>query len=137
MLLGVKRVKANRNIEKSGSCIWIYVKAILAACVFALLIFIIMALLITYTNISESIIPMMASIVMVVSSLITGMVVGVKIKRKGWLYGALAGLVYILLIVFMSWVLVADFSIEKIVLIKSLLGIIAGGIGGMIGVNLK
>ncbi|QZY57054.1 TIGR04086 family membrane protein [Crassaminicella profunda] len=130
-------MKSNKNIEKSGSIIWVYVKAILAACIFALLIFIIMALLITYTNISETIIPMMASIVMVISTLISGMVVGAKTKRKGWLHGALVGVVYVLLIIFMNWVFVKDFSIGSPALLKSLIGIIAGGIGGMIGVNLK
>lgn len=131
-------MKFNKNIEVgSGSVVWIYVKAILSACIFALLIFIIMALLITYTNISESIIPMVALIVMIISSLISGMVTGSKMKKKGLVNGALVGLCYMILIIFMSWVLIQDFTIGKTVLIKSIIGIVAGGVGGMIGVNLK
>lgn len=131
-------MKSNRNMELSNEgFIWIYVKAIFAACIFAVLIFIIMALIITYTNISESIIPMVASIVMIISCLICGIYTGSKQKRKGWLKGALAGLIYAILIIFMSWILIKDFTIGTNVLFKTLISTITGGIGGMIGVNLK
>ncbi|TCO79849.1 TIGR04086 family membrane protein [Marinisporobacter balticus] len=131
-------MKAKNNIETGrGSVVGVYVKAILFACIVALFILIIVALLITYTNISESIIPIVVSITMVISSLTCGMVTGSKMKKKGWFNGALVGLIYVMLIIFMSWVLIADFTIGRTVLVKSIIGIVSGGVGGMIGVNLK
>ncbi|QEK12067.1 TIGR04086 family membrane protein [Crassaminicella thermophila] len=131
-------MKSNRNIEfNNEGIIWIYLKAILVACIFVILVFVFMALVITYTNVSESIIPMASSIVMIISCLICGLYTGVKQKRKGWLKGSLAGFIYAFLIIIMSWVFIKDFTIGTNVLLKSLIGIVAGGIGGMIGVNLK
>lgn len=131
-------MKSNKNIEyKNINPIWTYGKGILAACVFALFVFVIMALIITYTSISETIIPMIASIVMVISSAISGMYVGNKFKRRGWLHGIFVGLIYAVLLIFMSWIFINDFTIGRYALYKGVTGSLASGIGGIIGVNLK
>ncbi|WZL71538.1 TIGR04086 family membrane protein [Clostridiaceae bacterium 35-E11] len=131
-------MKSTKNIEfKNINPIWTYGKGIFSACVFTLFIFVVMALVITYTNISETIIPMTAAIVMVISSAISGMYVGNKFKRKGWLHGIFVGLVYVVLLIFMSWIFINDFAIGRYALYKGVTGVIASGIGGIIGVNLK
>lgn len=96
-----------------------------------------MALLITYTNISEALIPMFASITMVVSASISGMYVGAKIKKKGWLIGALEGCIYVILLILISWIFMKDFNMDRYVLYKAVIGVASGGVGGIIGVNLK
>ncbi|WP_053957013.1 TIGR04086 family membrane protein [Inediibacterium massiliense] len=121
----------------SENRIGIYVKSIMIACIFSLFVFVIMALLITYTDISETIIPILASIVMILSTLISGMYAGVKIKRKGLLNGLLVGVFFMIVIVCMSFLLIKDFKFEMYAFYKMMLGIGAGGIGGMIGVNFK
>ncbi len=131
------RVKYNKNLGNYNSLIGIYGKGIIIAYVFALIVFLTMALLITYTDISESIIPPLVSIVMMLSGIISGIYVGMKLKRKGWLHGTLAGLIYVILLIIIGWFFIEDFSIHRYVIYKSILGILAGGIGGMIGVNLK
>ena len=131
-------MKSNKSVEAVGSnTIWIYVKGIIAAYIFVLFIFLIMALVITYTSIPEALIPMFASITMIVSASISGMYVGVKMKKKGWLNGAMEGLLYVFILIVMSWAFMKDFSMDRYALLKSLIGIVSGGIGGMIGVNLK
>lgn len=55
---GVKRMKSNRQPDRAmQSYFQVYVKGVIVACIVALLLFAILALLITYTNISESIDP--------------------------------------------------------------------------------
>ncbi|WP_165000346.1 TIGR04086 family membrane protein [Anaerophilus nitritogenes] len=114
-----------------------YVKSIMVACIFSLFVFVIIALLITYTDISESIIPILASIVMILSAFTSGMYAGVKIKRKGLFNGLLVGVFYMIVITCMSFLLIKDFKFEMYAFYKMMIGIVAGGIGGMIGVNLK
>ena len=131
-------MKSNKNINLSSSnLVWVFFKGIIAAYIFVLFIFLIMALIITYTNISETLIPMLASITMIVSASISGMYVGTKTKKKGWLNGAIEGLFYVILLIFMSWIFMKDFSMDRYVLFKSIIGVASGGLGGIIGVNLK
>jgi len=131
-------LKSNKNINLSSSnLVWVFFKGIIAAYIFVLFIFLIMALIITYTNISETLIPMLASITMIVSASISGMYVGTKTKKKGWLNGAIEGLFYVILLIFMSWIFMKDFSMDRYVLFKSIIGVASGGLGGIIGVNLK
>ncbi|MFZ5966041.1 MAG: TIGR04086 family membrane protein [Bacillota bacterium] len=131
-------MRQNKNIEMTVSNpIWIYLKGVVSAYIFSLIVFIIMALLITYTSMSETIIPLMTTIVMIISVSVSGMYSGMKIKRKGWLNGGIAGLIYIIWMIFMSWVFIEGFSFDKYALFKILIGAAGGGIGGMIGVNLK
>lgn len=93
--------------------------------------------MITYTSISEGIIPIVTSTVMVISVAMSGMYTGLKLRRKGWLNGAVAGLLYAMLIMVMGWVFLDEFAVGMLLLYKALTGIVAGGVGGMIGVNLK
>lgn len=131
-------LQSNKKADiRKNSTLTVYMKGILSACIFSIFVFILMALLITYTSISEAIIPIVTSIVMVISVAMGGMYTGFKLKRKGWLHGAMAGLSFVLLITAMGWVFLDDFSVGRLMLYKMLTGLAAGGIGGMIGVNLK
>jgi len=115
----------------------IYVKGIIVACVVALLLFVILALLITYTNISESIIPAGILAILSIGALISGVYVGTNLKIKGWLNGILMGFIFIGFIFLVGCILNKEIVFELSFLYKLLIGIAAGGIGGMIGVNLK
>ncbi|AOT72818.1 TIGR04086 family membrane protein [Geosporobacter ferrireducens] len=131
-------MKSNKTPETGWlNPIWVYLKGIIAAYLFSILIFLIMALMITYTNISESILPIFTSIVLVISIIISGTYTGIKLKRKGWLNGALTGLIYILLLFIMSWIFVEGFSLDRWTIYRTITALVSGGIGGMIGVNMK
>ncbi|SHI51361.1 putative membrane protein, TIGR04086 family [Geosporobacter subterraneus DSM 17957] len=131
-------MKSNKAAETGWTNqIWVYFKGIIAAYLFSLVIFLVMALMITYTNISESILPIFTSVILILSITISGIYTGTKLKRKGWLNGALTGLVYILLLFMMSWIFVDGFSIDRWTLYRTIIAVISGGIGGMIGVNMK
>jgi len=134
-------LKSNKSMKSmdinSTNPIWIFVKGIISAYIFVLFIFLIMALLITYTNIPEALIPMLSSITLIISISISGMYVGSKLRRKGWFNGGIEGIVYIVLLIAVSWAFMDDFSLDRYVLYKSVVGVLSGGIGGMIGVNLK
>ncbi len=59
-----------------------------------------------------------------------------KTDYKGWLHGGLVGFMYMLIILMLGTRYVEmNFNLEMILRILS--GFLAGGIGGMIGVNIK
>ena len=60
-----------------------------------------------------------------------------KIKKNGILNGGIIGLIYILFIYFASSITGNGFGLNVYSIIMIILGILAGMIGGIVGVNLK
>lgn len=94
-------------------------------------------LLLTFTNISGSSIAMATSSITTVSSAFGGFYASKRIKEKGLLYGILVGALYIVCLMIVVFLAKDDFTFETTTLYKVLLTSIAGGIGGVLGVNFK
>ena len=58
-----------------------------------------------------------------------------QIKEKGLLYGLLEGLLYIVFLIVLVFLAKENFSFEISMLYSVILTTVAGGIGGIIGVN--
>lgn len=98
---------------------------------------IIQTILMMYTSISENIVPITNSIIMILSVTIGAVYVSLKLKQKGWLNGAIVGITYMIFMIILNIGLVDDFALNGYVLVKGIIAIVTGVIGGMIGVNLK
>jgi putative membrane protein (TIGR04086 family) len=133
--IGLAKAKILNNKEKMPRLT--YLRSILRAVLFALIIMVVVAALITFTSLSEAMMPMVTSIIMILSIAFSGLLSARQFKNKGFIHGIVTGAIYILLIMFLSWIFIRDFSIDKFNIIKGVIGIVSGGIGGMIGVNLK
>ncbi len=99
----------------------------------ALLIF---AILLTYTNISENYIHLGIIIVTAISILLGGMISTKKIQKKGFLNGMLVGLIYMLTLYIVSGITTSGFQFSTSTIIMFASSVIAGIIGGIIGVNI-
>jgi putative membrane protein (TIGR04086 family) len=101
------------------------------------IIFIGTAIAITYTNLSEGILPAIVMISCVLSVMVAGFDASRKADSRGWLWGMCAGLIYALIfmaiIVWVSGSFVPD--LRKLLLLS--LSLVGGGIGGAIGINFK
>lgn len=97
----------------------------------------IFAILLTYTNIQENTIIPVVIIITAVSILIGSSLSTLRIKKNGLLNGALVGVIYILLIYIISSLTGSGFSLNIMSIIMLVSSIIAGMIGGIIGVNLN
>lgn len=127
-----------KNILKAGPFnIKIYGHGLLRGYIISLLLFIIGAILITYTSIGEGTIPLITSVIMIVGIVYSSIYCSVHFKNKGWLHGGIIGLVYILILVLLSKIFISDYSVNRIALYKVGLGVGAGIIGGMLGINIK
>jgi len=98
---------------------------------------IILTLIMTYTNLSESVIPIINSLIMILAIAVGAIYISSKSENKGWLHGSLIGILYILIIIILSSIFTSDFSIDKYVILKVVVSLVTGAIGGMIGINIK
>lgn len=125
------------NSENLKTNIIRVVKGSLFAIVTSTIFLIIFALLLTYTNLSETSITPVVLAVVGISILMGSYFSTKKIQQNGILNGAIVGIVYMLILYIISSMVFMDFSLG----IKSLIiigcGMIAGIIGGIIGVNVN
>ncbi|SHJ51288.1 TIGR04086 family membrane protein [Paramaledivibacter caminithermalis] len=114
-----------------------YFRSIFKALVYTLIIMLISAAIITFTSVPESIIPFMTFVIMVLSIAFSGLLSARVFQKNGFMHGLVTGSIYILFIVFLSWIFIDDFTIDKYLVLKAVIGIVSGGVGGIIGVNIK
>jgi len=114
----------------------IMLKSVMIGYIFSLICFLILALLITFTSLSENVVPLITQIIIIIGLVITGAAAARKARTRGWLYGIITGLLYIVTLLIISWIAIDGFAFDKFAFAKILLGIVVGAIGGMIGINL-
>lgn len=111
-------------------------KGLLFSLVITLVSIFIFSIVLTYSNISESTIPIVI-VVLTFISIFIGTIIGVrKISKNGMLNGAIIGGSYVLLLYFISSLLNTGFTLNIYTIIMIVAGIISGIIGGIIGVNM-
>ena len=94
-------------------------------------------LALTFTNLSGNSIAVASSAITTASSALGGFYASKKIKEKGLIYGLLVGLMYIVCLTLIVFLAKDSFEFEMDILYKILLVSLAGGIGGVLGVNFK
>jgi len=117
--------------------VMVIIKGILLAVLFSIVCILIFALVFKLANLDESVIPVVNQIIKIVSILLGAGLVAKNAKEKGWLKGGITGLAYIIIGFLIFSLVDGKFNFNTILVSDSLLGIIVGAIGGMIGVNLK
>lgn len=122
--------------EFSQNCIRIAKGSALSIGITLILLFI-FAILLTYTNIQENIMSPVVIIISAISVLIGSSISAIKIKKNGLLNGGMVGIIYILTIYILSSIVARDFNLSISAIIMLVTSIVAGMLGGIIGINLK
>lgn len=112
------------------------VKGSITAILLTLLLLLIFAILLTYTSLQENIIKPVIIVISGISILLGSSISTLKIKKNGILNGSLVGLVYIVTIYLISSIIGTGFALNLYSIIMIVISILAGMIGGIIGVNL-
>lgn len=102
-----------------------------------LILLIIFATILTYTNVPESTISTVIIIITAISILIGSMISNRCIRKNGLLNGGLVGAIYLIIIYLISSILNGHFSLNLQSIIMIILSFITGILGGIIGVNGK
>ena len=104
--------------------------------IITLILLFVFSVILTYTTIQESIITPVVIVITIISILIGSSISSLKIKKNGLINGGLVGLIYILVIYILSSVTLVGFNVNMTTIIMMCSSIVAGIIGGIIGVNL-
>ncbi|MFA7215929.1 MAG: TIGR04086 family membrane protein, partial [Bacillota bacterium] len=97
---------------------------------FSLLCFLILAAVVTFTRLSEAVVPMATQGIVIIGLTLSGITAAMKAKSRGWLYGIICGILFIGVIIIVSWIAVDGFTFDKYVISRTILGIAVGAIGG-------
>lgn len=111
-------------------------KGVFRAYLFTLFLFLILAVLIYFTKVSESIIPKAVVIISAVSIFLSGIDVTRNIDSMGWLHGGLIGFLYIAILLILSSLIMPSFYFKWDIAIDLLLGFLTGVLAGILGVNI-
>lgn len=126
----IEKSDLSKNLIRIG-------KGSIVAILTSLILLFIFALILTFTSISESTINPVIIVICGISILIGSSISTLKIRKNGLLNGGLVGLIYILVIYLLSSITGSGFSLNIYSLVMIIVSVIAGMIGGIIGVNLK
>ena len=129
-------VRSGGEIVKSSMIVCI-LKAQAIAFALNCLVFIVYAIILTYTNVTEKNVPLVSLICMVVSSAVAGFDTARGAKNKGLLWGVTAGIIYSMFLFAILMVGGENFTFNAGRFTTIIIAIAGGGIGGVLGVNLK
>lgn len=104
--------------------------------ILSIVLIFILSLIISKTTIAESVIIPGIILISSISIMFGGIRVSRLKKQKGMLNGALLGFIYMFSMYLISSIILKDFSLNLKSMIMFFSGIIAGILGGIIGVNL-
>ena len=131
-----KNMVSERKTKEDSNFVRI-IKGSILSIILTIICLLIFSLILAYNNIQEkTMIPVITAVTAI--SILAGSIISVsKIEKKGIINGTLVGLIYILTIYIISSIAKGNFeiTINSIILIAS--AIIAGMLGGIIGVNIK
>ncbi len=111
-------------------------KSSLVAIIITLICFVFFAVIIKVADLDENIIPPVVQVVLTLSIAFGGILAARSSKRMGWLKGAITGVVYILWALIISSLFGDSAFMGSLIFSNILLGVVAGAVGGIIGVNI-
>lgn len=134
-----KKIKKNKktNEKNKEANIVPLAKGVIGAYIITFSVFIIYGVLLTYTAMTEKNIQLIVMLTTVISTFVAGLICSFNMKNKGLLYGSLSGLLYAVIMIMISFCVLPKVTIGSKAIITAILAVSAGGIGGIIGVNIK
>lgn len=113
-----------------------FLRGLAAAILLTLGIFVIGALLLTYTPLPEAAIAPIAIITQVLSVMLAGAVQASYAGHHGYLAGGVTGLAYTLLLYLVSLLVAGEIHFGSYFFILLIIGLFGGAVGGIVGINL-
>ena len=95
------------------------------------------AMLVTYTDMSERNLPTIVAITTILAVMVAGFDAAKGAPSRGWLWGMGAGFIYVVIMVIIMVAVLPSFAVDSHTLLTTILGIAGGGLGGILGINLK
>ena len=110
-------------------------KGIVISYIITMLVFIIYAILLTYTNISPDYISITALVTTAASCIICGFVTAKASGSKGLLWGIVSGGCYMIIMFTLGFATIPTFALNQKLVVSLCLALGGGAVGGVFGVN--
>lgn len=111
--------------------------SLVLAFVLTVLLIAIFALALCYSPIPEAWVTRIAQVITLVSVALAGSLCAYGAPARGYLTGAVSGLCYMVILYAVGFLIYGRISISVQTVVQLLYGILAGAIGGIIGINLS
>ncbi len=132
-----KRENVKTKKEMGNSQILCMLKGIVMAYAVTCIIFITYGIVLTYTDVTEEKLPLIALCCTVISAGIAGFDWARCAKARGILWGILAGLAFGVILFVLDGIAGSGFSVVGSKGLMILLAAAGGGVGGILGINMK
>ena len=113
------------------------ITGVLMAYAITAIAFLAYAMLVTYTDMSERNLPTVVVITTLLSVMVAGFDAARGAQNRGWLWGMGAGFAYVIIMAILMVTVLPTFAVDGRTLLTIILGIAGGGLGGILGINLK
>jgi hypothetical protein len=113
------------------------IKGSIISIAITIILLIVFSVILTYTSVSEKVIPTVTIIITVISILFGSIFCMSNIKKNGIINGIFIGLIYIGVIYLLSSIIKHNFALNIKSVIMIICSILSGAIGRIIGVNRK
>lgn len=133
----LKRYKGRKKQVEERSQIYNLIGGVAIGYAITCIIFILYALLLTYTSVTERNLQIIVILTTIISVVIAGFDASRGAKEKGWLWGLAAGALYAVILVFISAIVTKNpsFGLGSFMII--IIALCGGTVGGMLGINSK
>ena len=130
----MKKIENDSKVKIKGNAIKILLGSGISFLI-SLVLLLAISIVLTYTNISENIITVSVIVISALSILIGSIISALNINKNGILNGALVGAIDMITIYVLSSIFVSGFEMNVQSMVMIGVSILAGMIGGIIGVN--
>lgn len=127
----------SENISGNGNNVKRVIKGSAFSIVITIIGILIYSIVLCNTSVAENSMPTVIIIITAISILIGSTISTTNINKNGILNGMFVGFTYIIIIYLLSSIITGDFSLNANSVIMIIASIIAGAVGGIIGVNKK
>jgi len=137
----VKKIKSE-NVKKTKSenetlQIAALISGVSVAYAITCVVFISYAILLRYSAVTEENISMVVTVTSLISVIVAGFDAAKGATKSGWLWGIIVGLLYALVLLAIGFFLNERFVLDSKSLVLIILSVAGGGLGGVIGINLR
>ncbi|WP_313757107.1 TIGR04086 family membrane protein [Tissierella sp.] len=112
-------------------------RGLLLAYIITCILILFFSLLLTYSSLKENKMPLMNTVIMMLSIIVGSIYVSKGIKEKGWINGGIVGIVYYLILIILNLIFLKSLALDIFSISKLALACITGIIGGVIGINIS
>lgn len=132
----MNKIVDGNNLEINNN-IGIISKGVIIAIITSMILLLVFSAILTYSNVPESVSNPVIITITAISILLASQISTRKIKRNGIVNGGIIGGIYIIALYLISSIITGNFALGLNAIIMIIASVVAGMLGGIVGVNSK